>query len=109
MSRKEPAFEWKWRCAPVPEPILGPRDWSPRVKAAVRDLRRKEAMLPEYMRLTKQELAAAPPMLKQAIEDRTAFVAKVGGAHHIVFVGPSGLLLMTEQMKDIFHVLEFMM
>lgn len=100
--------DWKWRCAPVAEPVLGPRDWSPTVKNALWDLRRKEAMLPEYMRLTKQEIAAAPPVLQRAIEDRTAFVAKVQGAHHIVFVGPTGILFMTEHMKDIFHALEFM-
>lgn len=99
--------DWNWRCAftPEPEPILGPRDWSPKVEAAVRDLRLKESLLPQYMRLTEEEIEATPPMIQDAIKARTAFVAKVGNTHEIVFVCPKGIILMSQQMQDILEVI----
>lgn len=94
--------DWNWRCAHTREPLLGPRDWSPKVEAAVRDLKLKESLLPQHMRLTEERLSAAPPMLYNAVKEGTAFIAEVGMTHEIVFVCPQGLVLMSDLMKALF-------
>lgn len=93
---------WNWRSSYVVSPMVGPRDWSPKMRRALEDLRAKEALVPKHMFLTKEAAQAAPPFLRDAIEDGTAFVVKVWDTHEIIYVCQDGLLLMSGYMWLVF-------
>lgn len=97
-------FEWNWRSSCVNEPMLGPRDWSPQVEAALRDLHAKEALIPEEMLLTEEEAEECPIFLYDAIRLGTAFVIKVPTqkTHEVVYVGPKGLVMMSGFIAAVF-------
>ncbi len=94
---------WNWRSSCVNEPLLGPRDWSPKVMVALDDLRVLESRIPKEMILTKEEAEAAPPFLRDAILAGTAFVVKVRDTHEILFVSPRGMVIMTGYMLAVFN------
>lgn len=94
---------WNWRCTCLDEPYLGPRDWSPRIMKAVRELKAKEALVPKHMILTKEEAAAAPPIVREPILEGTSFVVKVQDTHEIVYVSAQGQILMSAYMMAVFN------
>lgn len=94
---------WNWRCALVNEPMLGPRDWSPKIKKALQNLKAKEALVPQENLLTKEEAALCPPLIGDAVLEGTAFVIKIRNTHEVIFVGPQGHIRMSGWLIPVFE------
>lgn len=93
---------WNWRCPNTSEPFLSPRDWSPKVAQAVRDLKAKEALLPKDMILSGEGLEEAPPVVKDPVRAGTAFVLKFMNTHEVIWVSPKGNILMSPWLEAVF-------
>lgn len=96
------SIAWQWGSSSFGHPMLGPRDWSPKLTRAIENLKAKEALVPKEMILTKEEAAAAPPQIRDAVLTGTAFVVKVHDAHEVVYVSTNGFLIMSGYLVAIF-------
>jgi hypothetical protein len=69
---------------------------------AIEDLKTMESRIPKHMILTKEAAAGAPPLIRDPIENGTAFVVKVRNTHEVIYVCPKGLVMMSGYMMSVF-------